>query len=639
MSKLIQNLNNAPVLADGAMGSYLFRRTGRLSERNHVYESLSIDAPELIGEIHTAYLRAGAKCLTTNTFGANREMLHRLGETRPPSQICRASVAVARDAARRFSELRQVENDVFLLGSIGPAMEGKLSRSDVEVAHAEQVDNLVNAQIDALLLETFTSLEQLIPVAELCIERSGRTIPIIAEMSLQKNSSGSTWSTDPIEYVREVRRLGIEVFGINCCAPWDALAFLDEVDQMGPDLRDGLLISVMPNAGGFQRIGNRFMTRVNSEFMGQLARTLARRGVRLIGGCCEVHPSHVREMSNFLSSTHVSALPVEVFEPTDRPSATAEEKKRNGPFSDKLLSGQFAVSVEVVPPRGTSAQVLNSKISLIDALSQSGLADAVDLTDGSRGIPLMPAGDFVTTIREHLGWSVRTGDLLEFIPHFTCRDLNTMGMQSRLIGFHNQRIHNVLFITGDPPKMSPTYPRSTAVFDADSAGMIRFTSRFLNAGTDFGGQPLSRLGDPRTHFTVGSGFEPEALDLGREQEKLHSKIENGADYVMTQPAFRLEALDILNDFRKRIPILAGVMILTGLDHAQRVGQIPGVVIPQGLLDRFARFPDPKDQARLGIEVAVEQVQKVKSEGWAGLYLMSPGSLSPILDVLQQGLGR
>ncbi len=637
MSKLIERLKSAPVLADGAMGSYLFRRTGRLSERNHVYESLSIDAPELIGEIHTAYLRAGAKCLTTNTFSANRTVLRQLGEGRSPGQICSAAVTLAQEASKRFSELRQVENDVLTLGSIGPALDGRATESEIRNAHEEQIVTLLEAGVDALLLETFPSLDQLLPVAELCLERSGRRVPIIVEMSLQKDASGEAWNTAPAAYVGEINRLGIEVFGINCCAPWDALAFLDELDQMEEGLRAGLLLSVMPNAGGFQRIGNRFMTRVNPEFMGQLARTLARRGVRLIGGCCEVHPSHVREMSNFLSSALVSDSQIEVFDPKGRPSAAPEEKKRNGPFSKKLFGGEFVVSVEVVPPRGTSAQVLNNKISLVDALAQVGLADAVDLTDGSRGIPLMPAGDFVTTIREHLGWNVRTGDRLEFIPHFTCRDLNTMGMQSRLIGFHNQRIHNVLFITGDPPKMSPSYPRSTAVFDVDSSGMIRFASRFLNAGTDFGGHPLSRLGDPRTHFTVGSGFEPEALDLGRELEKLRSKIDNGADYVMTQPAFRIEALDILSDCRARVPILAGVMILTGLDHAQRVSQIPGVVLPQEIFDRFASFPDPADQALLGIEIAVEQVRRVKSDGWAGLYLMSPGALSPIIEVLRGGL--
>ena len=73
----------------------------------------------------------------------------------------------------------------------------------------------------------------------------------------------------------------------------------------------------------------------------------------------------------------------------------------------------------------------------------------------------MPPGDFIQVIRDRLGWGTGPGDLLELIPHFTARDLNLMGVQSRLIGYHAKRIRNVLLVTGDPPKMSPTYPRST----------------------------------------------------------------------------------------------------------------------------------------------------------------------------------
>ena len=128
----------------------------------------------------------------------------------------------------------------------------------------------------------------------------------------------------------------------------------------------------------------------------------------------------------------------------------------------------------------------------------------------------MPPADFISVLRERLGWEAESGDALELIPYFTTRDLNLMGLQSRLIGLHTMRINNVLFITGDPPKMAPDYPRSTAVFDLDSVAMVCYAHSFLNAGVDFGGQSLGRQKDPRTHFTIGSGFEPEAVNLERE---------------------------------------------------------------------------------------------------------------------------
>ncbi len=116
--------------------------------------------------------------------------------------------------------------------------------------------------------------------------------------------------------------------------------------------------------------------------------------------------------------------------------------------------------------------------------------------------------------------------------------------------------------------------------------------------------------------------------------RLDQKIENGADYVMTQPAFRFEPLTVLEPYRDRIPILVGVMILTSLAHAERMAQIPGVTVPAEILERLAAVDDPADQAQVGIEIAVDQVQRVVREGYAGLYLMSPGSADATVEVLR-----
>ena len=282
-------------------------------------------------------------------------------------------------------------------------------------------------------------------------------------------------------------------------------------------------------------------------------------------------------------------------------------------------------------------EVIETKAKFVRELVESGLAHAVDVTDGSRGIPLMPPGDFIQVLREHLGWTRDRGDDLELIPHFTSRDLNLMGVQSRLIGYHSKRIRNVLLVTGDPPKMSPTYPRSTGVFDLDSVAMIRFVQSHLNAGLDFGGQPLGKHEDPRTAFTIGTGFMPEALNIERETDRLRAKIDAGVDYVMTQPVFHLDALQVLEPLRGDTAVLVGVMVLMGLEHARRVGRIPGVVVPDGVIERLAAFESRDDQARIGRDIAAEQIREIRAEGWAGLYLMSPASHRPILSVLREGL--
>ena len=106
---------------------------------------------------------------------------------------------------------------------------------------------------------------------------------------------------------------------------------------------------------------------------------------------------------------------------------------------------------------------------------------------------------------------------------------------------------------------------------------------------------------------------------------------------MTQPVFRDGPLEVLDRFREKIPILAGVMILTSLDHARRVAQVPGVVMSGAVIERLEAFTSVEDQAKLGAELAADQIRRIKADGWPGLYLMSPSSVSPILSVLEEGL--
>jgi homocysteine S-methyltransferase len=638
MNDFLTTLESTALLADGAMGSLLFERTGRLSEANHVYESFNVERPDLVTDVFLAYLGAGARCLKTNTFGANREALQAYGLETRVAEINRDGVRLARDVIARFQSLRGAEGPFFVLGSVGPTASAVSTAAGVAEVYREQIASLIAAGVDALVLETFSSLEHLELLLEVIKAQPGAP-PIVAQMTIPSSGAGPLAGFDAVRYVERMVARGVAVAGVNCCAPWDAVAFVEAVKGC-PAVRSGALgLSAMPNGGGFQRIGSRFMSYVNPEYVGKLARSLADQGVRLIGGCCEMHPPHIREMSNYLRTRQVGERVRSVPPVTStRPPAGDAEKRQNGVFSRKLVDGEFVVSVELVPPRGTDGKAAQTKLDFLHRLAESGLVDAVDITDGSRGIPLMPPGEVIHLTRERLGWSEATGDGVELIPHFTARDLNLMGVQSRLVGYHLSRIHNVLFVTGDPPKMSPTYPRSTAVFDLDSIGMIRLTRDCLNAGVDFGASPLGKQADPRTHFTIGTGFEPEALNLTRELARLEQKIAAGADYVMTQPAFRHEPLGPLAKHRGQCAFLVGVMILSSLEHAQRVRQIPGVVIPDTILARLGRFDRPADQAKVGQAIAVEQCRWVRRAGWEGVYLMSPGGSAAVLSVLQAALG-
>lgn len=641
MSRFLDALKSGTVLGDGALGSYIFELTGRLSEANHVYEAFNSDRPEVIDEAYRAYLNAGSRCLTTNTFGANTSCLSAFGLQERVSDLSTAAVHLARGAVDDFARTNDVHRDgFFVLGSVGPTLSADVSDAALDAAYKAQLQALIGAGVDALILESFRSADLLAGVLDVATRTARELdadVPVIVHMSL--NRDNGDWNTRPEDLVQLGVAGGADVVGINCCAPWDAEAFVDAAAATGPVDNGDMLLSAMPNAGGFQHIGNRYMTRVNPEYMGQLARTLSARGARLVGGCCEIHPAHVWEMNNYLLSrsagTPGATMPLQT---ADQQVPTGRDIKRdNGPFSRKLMDGEFAVSVEMLPSRGTAPKLQRTKIDFVRDLAASGLSDALDITDGSRGIPLMPPGDFIQLVREGLGWNSAANDGVELIAHFTARDLNVMGVQARLIGYWANRIHNAIFITGDPPKMAPSYPPSTGVFDLDSVDMIRLAHSHLNAGVDFGGQPLGKHADPRTRFTIGSGFEPEALDGAGELDKLQRKLDAGADYIMTQPAFRWEPLEVLRAIRATTPILVGVLILRGLDHALRMREVPGVVVPDEIIKRFDANHSLEDQARIGQDIAAEQIRHIRSAGWSGLYLMSPASHRPIIDVLRTGL--
>ena len=629
-------MREGAVLGDGATGSLLFELTGRLSEANHVYEALSIHNPDLVQQVHIEHLRAGARALKTNTFNANDVALARAGLDGHTVRINRASVSLARRAIEQYREEAGVEYPVWVLGSAGPESgppgSGMPTSNLVEKIYGTQLRTLIEAGVDAVLFETFESIEN--AVAALALARAiPGCPPVILHFALRQDPSDGSWNADPREYVVAAAAAGADVVGVNCCAPWEALEFVKAVSDLEIVRSGGVLISAMPNAGGFERIGHRYMSKVNPEYMGRLAKTLSDLGASLVGGCCEVHPAHIREMHGFLRASQAGAPAGNATHGhADRRAAGADEKRDNGPFSRKIFDGEFVVSVELLPPRGTRRAVLSSKIEFIRELAASGLADAVDVTDGSRGVPLMPPGDFIQLARADLEWG-REDQPLELIPHFTARDLNLMGVQSRLMGYHAAGVHNVLFVTGDPPKMSPAYPRSTPVFDLDSVGMIEMTHSRLNAGVDFGGQPLDRRDQTGAHFTIGTGFEPEALDADSEYARLERKLEAGADYVMTQPVFDTGSLRRLDVFRNRVRILIGVMVLTSAAHAERFASVPGVHVPPEVVAEFERFESREDQLKAGVSLALSQVEWVRSEGWGGLYLMSPATHAPVLEIL------
>ncbi len=182
-------------------------------------------------------------------------------------------------------------------------------------------------------------------------------------------------------------------------------------------------------------------------------------------------------------------------------------------------------------------------------------------------------------------------------------------MQADLLACAACGIRNLLFITGDPPKLGD-YPHATGVFDTDSIGMAAVQRR-LNCGIDLGGQAI----EPQTFAVIGVGLDPTALDQQRELDRFRRKVDAGAEFAITQPVFDPDALLRFLDEAGRlgIPILAGVWPLVSYRNASFMrNEVPGVVVPDAVMERMASVTSREDQLALGIEIARESVARIRA---------------------------
>jgi homocysteine S-methyltransferase len=287
-----------------------------------------------------------------------------------------------------------------------------------------------------------------------------------------------------------------------------------------------------------------------------------------------------------------------------KPLAPLAEKSRLGA---RLAHHQWISTVELVPPRGYD---LNSTVEKSKVLRGHGV-NAINIPDGPRASSRI--SPLITAER-----ILREADI-EPILHFCCRDRNLIGMQADLLACASCGIRNILFVTGDPPKLGD-YPQATGVFDADSIGMAA-AQRRLNGGLDIGGQAI----DPPTYAVIGVGLDPTALDRGRELGRFRQKVEAGAEFAITQPVFDPDALlRFLDEVRHHgIPIIAGIWPLASYRNALFMrNEVPGVVVPDWVMDRMASVESREGQLAMGVEIAREAVARVRDRV-AGIQVSAP----------------
>jgi homocysteine S-methyltransferase len=578
------------VLFDGAMGTVLY---GKGVFINQCYDELVLRAPELVREVHAAYVKAGAEVLETNSFGANRFKLAQYGLEAQVVPINRRAAELAREAA---GEHRLVAGAV---GPLGVRLEpyGPTSREEARAAFREQIAALREGGADCVVLETFADLEEL-EQAILAAREVDPAMPVIAQATVGPDLR-TAYGAAPEDIARALDRWGADVIGLNCSVGPQTI--LEAIERMAPVTRRKL--SAQPNAGMPRDVGGRSMYMASPEYMATYARHLVQAGAKVVGGCCGTTPEHIRAMAEGIRPL----APRTRIAVTEEHAAVAGAASHPGvepvPFASrsrlaaKIAAGTFVTSVEIVPPRGVDTARLERDAAL---LRDAGV-DAINVPDGPRAQSRMGAIATSLIIERHG---------IEPVTHYCCRDRNLLGMLSDLLGASALGLRNLLLITGDPPKMGP-YPDATAVFDIDAIGLTNLVRR-LNRGLDPGGNPI---GEP-TRFAIGVGVNPAAIDPAHELERFRWKVEAGAEYAITQPVFdpaQLERfLETLDGYR--IPIIAGIWPLVSARNAEFLAnEVPGVTVPEAVLQRMRRASERSKEHAVaeGVAIAREMLERVR----------------------------
>jgi 5-methyltetrahydrofolate--homocysteine methyltransferase len=307
MKTLLQDvIRERPLLGDGAMGTQLMLAG---LEQGNCGELWNLTHPERVLAIQHRYAEAGSDCIISNTFGGSRIMLARHGETEHVAAINKAGVEITRQA---FGS-----REGYVLGDIGPfggLLEpfGEFTEAQVTSAFEEQAAALVEGGADAIIIETQTSLEELLLGIRAAQSAGARCI--IGSMAYDVTLDGSTFRTmmgvEPERAAEFMEEHGAHIVALNCGTRMDMERALAAVQRYKSVI--SLPVMVQPNAGQPRLENMKVIYDETPEQMVRGLKPLLEAGANIVGACCGSTPEHIRAfrlvMDEFLESKGIGAL-------------------------------------------------------------------------------------------------------------------------------------------------------------------------------------------------------------------------------------------------------------------------------------------------------------------------------------------
>lgn len=589
-AELTAQLKSELRIFDGGIGTEIYRRNFFI---NTSFEQLSLTAPNVIREIHRQYNEAGAEAATTNTYNANRLKLKEFGLSDKTEEINRSSVALAREVCGQ---------SVWIAGTVGPLNSStfaeKVSTEEAGEVLAEQAGYLLDGGADLLVFESLSNaqdIDNLLDAVRRLRQKYGEDLPFVPSFSINgegKFSDGSDFET----LYRSVCQIRPPAIGFNCgCGPDELLKAMEKI---APMLQEPWI--VQPNAGNPKKVDCRTIYLTSPEYFTTYILRFIELGARGVGGCCGITPAHIAEMSRSVKPVtaarrHPATVTV-TMEDANSAWKEAVPMAERSQLGKKLAEGSWIRTVEITPPPGFD---LTKVIANAKLCKDAGI-DAINLPDGPRASARMTPLAAAIRIQQEAN--------IETVLHMCCRDRSLIGLQAELLSCAVSGVNNILFITGDPPKLGK-YHNSSGVYDVDSIGLAQI-GKMMNHGLDASGQPF----DGVTRFLMASGADPNAIDQEREYRRTCEKVEAGAEWIITQPVFDEKPLlkFIERIAHLKVPVLAGVWPLASYRNAEFMrNEVPGVVVPDEIMTRMAHAETKEEQRDLGIRIARETIEKIK----------------------------
>jgi methionine synthase / methylenetetrahydrofolate reductase(NADPH) len=588
-----------PLLSDGAMGTLLNARGVNFED---CFDELNLTRPSLVAEIHRLYIEAGSQIIQTNTFGANRYKLSAHGLEEKVAEINRAGVELARRVVlASFKE-------VYVAGDIGPlgvrlAPFGRVQAEQARAAYREQIQALVQAGVDLLIIETMSDLYEVKEAILAAKEVSD--LPAAASMTFTRDDR-TLLGDSPSRAAEKLIEFGADIIGVNCSGgPVQILRILRQMKLAAPEA----LFTVMPNAGWPEQVGGRVMYPANPDYFGTYAPIFCKTGAVLIGGCCGTTPAHIAAMRKRLDSSDQDCQEIG----SDSVAVVDNEENGTEPggptnLEHKLSSRKFVIAVEMDPPKGLSPHKIIAGASL---LGEAG-ADVINVADSPMARMRMSPWAVCSVIQRDLG--------IETTLHFPTRGRNLLRVQGDLLAAHAMDIRNIFVVMGDPTAIGD-YPDAMDNYDVVPSGLIRLIKKGFNMGLDHSGM---NIGHP-TSFFVGCAINLKAMDFNREVNVLRRKIDAGTDFALSQPVFDPTAAGAFIEAYQsqygplEIPVLVGILPPYGVRHAAFLhNEVPGIEISEEIHTRLRKAGE--DAPREGIRIALDIIDQIKP--WAsGIYIM------------------